>query len=73
MLFHVDQQCLFRSVCAQTRNKHNSTVSLSPSQVLRTSINTNYKFWQQNQFAMNKIQIVPFLTALKFYSSLIFQ
>lgn len=68
MLFHLDQQRLFTSACAHTRNKHNPTVPLSPAQVLRTSINTNYKFWQQNQVAMNKIQIVPFLTALKFYS-----
>lgn len=44
------------------------TVPLRPAQVLRTSINTRYKFWQQNQVAMNKIQIMSFLTALKFYS-----
>lgn len=67
--FYVDQQCLFTSVCAHTRNKHNPTVPLSPAQILRTSINTNYNFWQQNPVAMNKSQIVPFLTALKFYSS----
>lgn len=72
MLFHVDQQCLFRSVSAHTRNKPNPTGPLSPAQVLRTSIDTNYNFWQQNQVAMNKNQIVPFLTALSFTAPLIF-
>lgn len=68
VLFCMDQQCLFRSVCAHARNKHSPTVPLSSAQVQRISINTRYKFWQQNQIAMNNIQIVPYLTALKFYS-----
>lgn len=68
VLFCVDQQRPFRSVCTHARNKHSPTVLLSPAQVQRTSINTRYELWQQNQIAMNNIHTVPFLTALKFYS-----